>query len=318
MKIATAAVLAAGVAASGAWAGRLDRSLVPADAAWLVHVDVQALLDSTVGKSLLDEAGNLPDGADAIEEFNRELGIDLRTDLKSLTLFGTGGDPEEDAVSVALTNAQADATVARLKEKDSIETMELDGETVLVIPDGGGGIYVQVRPGKRDDRRLVLCSRSADSLRRAFAVLAGEAPSLSRGTGGILGTRPRAGSILFAAAGPLEDLQAIRPASELFRLARGFRIDVGEMEEELRGEATLFAADAESAADMADVVQGMVALSHLLADEDPEVARWGGMLGDVAVTSRDDTITIRFSCDAKALLGGESDPEPEIEPPDDE
>ncbi len=319
MKIATAVLLAAGLAASPAWAGRLDRKLVPADAAWLAHLDVEALLGSTIGKALLEEAGDLHGGLDGIEELNRELGIDLRTDLKSLTLFGGGGDPEDDAVSVAVTNARADVAVERLTAKESVETLDLDGQTVFVIPDGcGGETYVHVRRGKGVAQRLVLCSRSRDSMRRALAVVAGDAPSLTRQDAGILGTRPRSGSILFAAAGPLQDLQAIRPASEIFRLARGITIDLGETEDEMRGEATLFANDEEAAANMADVVQGMVALGHLLGDEDAELARWRDVLAGVNVSSRDAAITVRFRFDARTLMGGpEANPEPADEEPDD-
>ena len=141
MKHLTTALLATIIGTSGlATAGPLNKDWVAADAQWVIHVDVAALLDSTIGSFLLEHGEQFALDLDDLDDFKRETGLDPRTDLKSVTLYGSGDEPGEDGVIVAVTNDQVDEAIELLLDNDEvpIRKREMGGRTIYVIGGGDG------------------------------------------------------------------------------------------------------------------------------------------------------------------------------------
>ena len=221
--------------------GPFDASRVAADAQWLVHLDVQAFKRSTIGEILLEGGDRFDFDLDELDEIKRELGIDPRQDVMSITAYGVSDDFEDDGVIIAVTNEKADEALARLTtHKDvDVRTIELDGNTVHVLFDGNDRHYIHVRDADRGRRRLVVVSSDKRAMSNALEVIDDRAASLSTGRSSLVETGPGDDSILFVAAGDVGAFDDLEPASMILKLSDGFTVDIGEADGDLVAEATV-------------------------------------------------------------------------------
>ena len=289
--------------ASIATASPLKKDRVAADATWLIHVDVERLLDSTVGRFLLEHAEELDIDLDDLDRMKRDLGLDPRTDLRSVTLYGTGDEPGEDAIILAETNDRVDEAIERLLANDDlpIRRRKLNGKTVYVIGGEGRRHYLSIQRAGAD-RRLVVFSDNKSGFRNALDVLAGEAPSISMGRSNIPADDPQDGSLLFLSVGDIDAFGDDGPASQIIRMSDGFTADIGEVDGVLTGRASVTAESPEVADNISHVLQGLVALGRLMAAGQPDLAPLNELADSLSIRTKDSRISIRIRIDARELL----------------
>src|SRR5437868_10907105 len=82
----------------------LQRTDVPADPMWLVHIDFDNLRPTTVGQYIVDEMDK-PEAQAKLSAFQALFKFDLRTQLHGLTLYGM---PESSDKGVLLVYADFD------------------------------------------------------------------------------------------------------------------------------------------------------------------------------------------------------------------
>ena len=300
----TTLLLAAGWAGSApALAGPLKIDWVGADAKWIIHVDVEGFTGSTIGSGLLENADDLGIDLGDLDHLKDEIGLDPRTDLMSVTAYGSK-EIAEDAVVIAVTNAQVDQALAKLTTDDDIqsEVIKLEGFDVHIFSDGGERHYVHLRTADRADRRIVVVTDQESVMADALRVLEGRAPSQATARMPILAIKPKAGSIVYVAVNEIDLLPEIQPASEVLRLCERFTIDLGEADGTLNGSANLSAGSEQKANDIATVVQGMLALARLLANGDPDLGPLRVISDALTVTPDGKRITISIQCDSQQLL----------------
>jgi hypothetical protein len=280
----------------------LEPGWVAAEAMWLIHLDVGAFKNSTIGRFVIEHPDQFD--LDDLDEFEQEIGLHPLTDFMSFTLYGLGDDPEADGVIVAVTSARADEALARLKAIDEINSVEvkLEGYPVQVLSDGDERHYLHVRPADRRDQRIVVLAESEEVLLRAIKVIDNRAPGLSAGRSSILDGGPDRGSIVFVACGDIEALGGVEPASKILRLSDGVTIDIGEVQGHTYGEATVSATSPESATSIAEVVKGMIALGQLFAAEEQEARPLADLANAIDVAVHDQKITVRINFDAEQLV----------------
>lgn len=286
-----------------ATAGPLKKDRVAAEARWLIHVDVEALLDSTAGGFLLEHAEQFNIDLDDFDDMKRELGVDPRTDLKSITLYGTGDAPGEDAIIVAVTNDRIDQAIEKLLDNDDvpIRRRALNGKPVYLIGGKGDRHYVSIQP-LGAHRRIVVISDDKESFRNALDVIAGDAPSVSMGRSNIPADDPQEGSLLFLSVGDIDAFGDDNPASQILRMSDGFTADIGEVDGVLKGRASLTAESPEIADNISSVLQGLVALGRLMATQQPEFAPLLEIVDSLSIRSKGSRISIRIRFDARDLL----------------
>ena len=293
-------LIAAAALCHPAAAGRLNHDWVAADVKWLVHVDVEAFTASTFGSTLLASAEQLDIDLDDLDEIERELGLDLRTDLMSITAYGTTGDFEEDAVIIAALNAKADRAMARFKAHEEIDVREIriDGHRVQVFEKH----YLHLRETDDPDRRILVICSDKHVLADALDVLDGDEPSLSRGRSPFVVSRPKRGSFVFVAARDLDDFPEIEPASEIVRLSEGFAVDLGEKENVVYGQVTISAESEETARLIAEAVTGMIALGRLLGSQEPELKPLLAIAQALEVKADGTQVNVRLQYDSQQLV----------------
>ncbi len=291
------------VTAPVATARPLNKDWVAADAQWVIHVDVAALLDSTVGRFLLEHAEQFDLDLDDLDEFKLETGLDPRTDLKSVTLYGTGDEPGEDGVIVAVTNNRVDEAIEALLDNDDvpIREREMDGKTVYVIGGKNDRHYLAIERAGRN-RRIVVLSDDRHILSNALKVIGNDAPSLSMGKSQIPGDDPQEGSLVFVAVGDIEAFGDDDPASQILRMSDGFTADIGEIDGVLLARATVSADSPEVAEDITQVIQGLVALGRIMAAGQPELGPIREIADSLSIRTRGSRITLKIRYDAGEML----------------
>lgn len=123
-----AAAVIVGTSSPPAIAGELDKSHVPIDAKWLIHVDYEAFADSELAESIRQK---MPYATDwAAEWMEKEYGIRPPKDLASITMFSR--DYRRYTGTVIL---QADydpqKITQKLQEEDNLRKTQWEGYTLI-------------------------------------------------------------------------------------------------------------------------------------------------------------------------------------------
>src|SRR5690606_8321871 len=109
LALTAAAALGFFQAGSTTFARPINTQGVPDSSSWVIHVDVDALRDSSIGKLVLEEL-NKPEMTEQLAMVKTMIGMDPRTALHGITLFGTAMN-DQDGVAVI----DADLDVEQLK-----------------------------------------------------------------------------------------------------------------------------------------------------------------------------------------------------------
>lgn len=86
--------------AAPALAGPINEREVPAASRAVLHVDLEALMDSEIGEFLIDHAD-----LDGLDEIEREFGLNPLEDIRDITFCLLGDDDEEAVILATVTGA---------------------------------------------------------------------------------------------------------------------------------------------------------------------------------------------------------------------
>src|SRR6185295_417643 len=158
-----------------AHAGPLEQTSVDQGATWVVHIDIEAALRSVLGKFLIEKSS--PDLDKAIAAFKARFAIDPRTDLRGITLYGTGAD--EDTTGVIAGNENI---------KTFFDSLPREGMSDYKLEDSGGmhswitegkRCYAAVRAHPGTKSQLAIFSSNKARLEKSLAVIDGSVPTLA-------------------------------------------------------------------------------------------------------------------------------------------
>ncbi len=289
--------VAAGVVGAGgaASAGPLDKRFVGAEATWVIHVDLEAALASTVGKLVLEDEEALK----GLRELKSEFGIDFRNDVKGVTLWGREAEGE-DAVVVVHATAVVDEVLEHFREEAGLEEIEAGGYELLRCSDGDESCFAHVRRTRHGDDRIVFISRSEKDLVRGLEVADGDEPSAA-GAGAIIRDDPGEGAFVFVSIpeiGTLVPEEALEDVPWAFKMIQGLRVEAGEHDGELFAEAAVTAESSEDALTVSQAATGGIAFCKMLAGTNPEMAEAMKFADKLKIASKDRTVTFSLRCDA--------------------
>lgn len=255
--------------AGSALAGPLMPERVLPDAKWVLHLDIEAIVNSNVGHAILDGPMGAEIRADIEEDFVREMGIDPLKDLRGVTIFGHSEEETEALILISATGA-IDAPLAKLPDIVPNYSAIREGDRVVhTWRDGEETVYAYAAPGSGAGERVVLFSGNVDELRRGMIRLETGGADLSPA---LHGRTPAAGSFVFFAADQVPGLLGgDNDVSAFMRYAQSLVFEAGAQGNQLQADARITASGAEDATTMLQVVQGMMALGRMAASSEPEM-----------------------------------------------
>jgi len=269
MNLMNAVLCACGftAAASIVSAGPLQRADVPAETAWILHVDVDRLRPTAVGQYLVAEMDK-PEAQANFAAFQSMLNFDPRKQLHGLTLYGTGASPET-GVLLVYGDFDPDRLASMVQGAHDYQSTPHGKHVIHNWIDDKKKPVNGVKPrvyGAVQGTHIVVLAQQEKRVADALDALDHTTRSLADGN---LFPQLGAGgntSIIQAAARKL-DIPDSAPQAAVLRLAKGAVLQVGEAEGgQAKATLNLEASDAEVAQLMASVGHGLVALLKLQRD----------------------------------------------------
>lgn len=242
-------------------AAPFDAATVPADATWLMHLDMDAARSSTVVQRAYERMLTMhPYAGTMFDMAVKMTGSDPRKDLAGATVYGFDTD-KRNGVMVVRGRMNRDHLTRMVEKAPDHKTMEHGNRTLHAWTHkrGHGGRPETLVGGFYADDVIVM-ARSEAHVKTAFDLLDGKGPAVAAESP--LAGRVRPGSIVVARAA------AVDPNTKcpVLREGRSFRVAMGEHEGRSFYRARLTMESKAAAASVEDVIKGFVALVRL---------RWG-------------------------------------------
>lgn len=279
-----------------AQAGPLNREWVDKNASAVIHFDVEAAMQSTLGKYLLAHRDQIQLGP--IDQIRQQTGFDPLTDLKSVTVYTTSDQPNERIRIIRATPA-LDAAIARMRQPDiMIQAITTGTWSLEAWSTDDWKRFGHVGAGTDESDRVLVFSCSQLATARALEVKAGRAPNLTQLDGGVMATKPPAGSILFVATDNVSSLIGDQnTASPVTKMAQSMVLNIGEQpsasslgDADLCIDVALKTAGFSDAARLADLLRGALALGKQLTHGNPSWSDMNGLFDAFAFRSEGDSV----------------------------
>lgn len=265
-----------------ALAGPLEVGLIPDDADWVVHVDMERVAHSKL-------MGSLPcalEMNDAMEHIH-EVGINPDEDVYSLTVYGW--DKLENEHGVLIMDGS---------EKLSTALWDMAKKHELTIEDEQGRTYFTAQ---EDDEPLVFrLTEHGDGTRVVVAHNRDEVDAAAARHGGhakVIGDGPSEGSLVFVSAlniGELLPENHSEPHSTLVKAAEGLLIELSEHDDRIAGRMQMAIADTERTRDIAQMLQGVLAFGRMAMRDNEDLKPLAELASNVLISEENSQIKVAF------------------------
>jgi hypothetical protein len=283
----------------------LDTKIVSADALWVMHIDLNSLRDSTVGKELMVQAMTLQ--AEAMKKENMPVQIDvpkLLTTIGSITAYGTNLSQDPNLVDGALI-FQGTADLRKIAEGAVAQATVTTPEKITELKDlpfeaySIGGQLIVAFPKEP----IILVSKSKTQLLAAHKIFRGDAPSLAKAKASPLNglIRNQTGAFVLAASVvPSGDFfPDDAPQARILQMAKSASVELGEENKQTFAHVQLLASSDDSADKLMKILQGIAAMVSLAESSDQYLAEF---LKSVAVTREKNIVTLHLAYSSERLV----------------
>jgi len=264
--------LAALLSALPAFPSTLDH--LPPDTKWVMHVNIDAMKNSGIGKHLEERIGKGPGGRQ-MDLLADMLNFDPRKDLKEATIYGPDA---EESHAVLVVNGKVDGERLQLfvENNPGFEKVNHNNVEVLSWVEEEGD-----RKGKRTFGRV---------LNNQYVVMGSHGPSVASALKALQGGQvlakdsdllrelKRDAAVMAAASAELANIAQADPNNPLLKQARSFQMSVREKGEEMALEVGVRMQTPEAAQQLLHIGQGGLAMLQLHASETPELKELLGKL----------------------------------------
>ncbi len=210
-----------------AHAAPLDRQAVPADAKWVVHIDLDAARAAQVAQKVYDDWLSHGIAHESLRDIRQTLGMDLLEDVRGITFYATRFEPYGGVVLIR----------AKVNRPRLMELLEANS-THAVHRRGSRELHTWVQEveslkstlaGCFYGPNLVVISRRLEEVEAALAVLDAKAPSLA-GSGSGLDRSAAQGTVFQGGVIDLSELadEELPFVSPIIRNADAIAVDIGE------------------------------------------------------------------------------------------
>lgn len=300
--------LALATVTTGLLAGPLEPKHIPENARWLIHLDAEKLqatqLGGYLGRTFVDR--KLAKPTRDLEQW----GVDFDwRDIEGITVYGTEFQkkPEDNAVLLvksAFNFASAlEAVIDRIAEYggDDRPIQKVQSEPYAIYS-AKGEVF-----GAPFGKDLFLICKSKSGLEQARGVLDGKSPSItgSKSFPGINATDD--GFLVAAVADGFQSATKLPPQMQGLKTAQSLQIRAGEKSDKIFAKLSVNTRDPESATQMQQVLQGLLALAALSQEQNKDLAL---LVQGAKVSGSERTVNVNLELPAETVIAkvGEKQP----------
>jgi hypothetical protein len=245
---------------------------VPANPAWVLHLDWAAARSTALGQFFLSEL-NEPDSRAKLAEFDALFKLDSRKEVRGITLFNTGTE-SSDGTLLLYVDYKPDR-LAAIRERVVDYQSSRHGKFVIQswIDEKKGGrkaqkhrVYAAMHPAG-----ILIFSQSRSSVVGALDVIEKSAPNLSSNPAFAKIVNSNGAPLVDGAAGKL-DARSSDPGAAIFKLAKMIRLQIYESDRHISATLNLDVDDENVATRISGVAHALISLLTLQSGK-PEVSK---------------------------------------------
>tara|TARA_B100001939_G_scaffold294023_1_gene266862 strand:+ start:516 stop:1511 length:996 start_codon:yes stop_codon:yes gene_type:complete len=245
------AVLGSPAAAEG-----LKAKQVPANAQWIAHVDIDGFKTSKLGKFTL---GRLKDVAAPIDAVAAMLQFDPRKDLSDITAYGNHSKADQPENAAVLLNGRF--------KPDHLMTLLKAGEGLKVEKAGKHQLLEWTKDKETEygsivNEKLLVLGTNRKMVAQALKTVDGKVDTLNAKK--LKDLKLDKGAYIMLGMASLEGLP-IPPEAKILENVKSIGVTLGEKGDNLEAGVSLYAANAEFAEQIQQMLQGLLALVQLQA-----------------------------------------------------
>jgi hypothetical protein len=252
-----------------------DSASVPADAKWMIHIDLNAVRESPVGKeliSIIEKNAKFPNPAN--------IQIDIKkvvSTLDSATAYGTtfSKDPKEIDGTLVLQGTDELRKIAEgLAAQFSVSNPEVVTE-VKGLPFAAYSVKGELTIAFPHEP-IILVSRSQPQLLKAYDLVRGKGPSAARGPSSLKSMIPKNRPLLVFAASEVPNTDGLfnenQPQARILKMASSASVAIGHDDKLTTAIVQLVAANDDLSDKLLKIVQGLVAIASLTQSDDKQLS----------------------------------------------
>jgi hypothetical protein len=232
------------------WSGPIPASIVPEGARWIAHLDMEKFVATDLFK-YLDKDGRFDL---RVRDVERWFKIDAARDITGVTLFGLGPD-DDDAVFAVAGKFDKARLMALLELNEDHKEIAYGAFTIHAMDADEYGAFV--------NDNLIVFSSHREAIEKALDAAGGKAKTFASSKLAASLKGVPAGAFL---SGVVEDLSGLGREinqSKLVEKASGLFFMAQEKQSVLQMRVQMEADTAENSKNIADLVQGLIALGRL-------------------------------------------------------
>lgn len=277
-----------------ALAGTIPASVVPDNARWVAHLDMEKFVATNL-YGYLEKSGAFEIKS---RDLDRWLKIDIPRDVTGVTVFGLGDGTKDQAVVAVSGKFDKPGLLSLIALDADHKEIAYGGTTIYSTGDDGFGAFV--------NDNLVVLSESQAGIEKALDTAAGKSKNFT-GTGLSASLKEiPSGAFLSGVLPDLSGLGKELGQSKMLDNASGVFFLAQEKQDNLLVRIQLTSASPESAKNMADIVNGLVALGRMSAGQSQggdqaEMARMVSLLDGLKVQQDGKTIRLDFERPSKEI-----------------
>ncbi len=238
-------------------ASTLQKSIIPEDADWVIHFDLEKFSSTQFGDQLLNNE-NIFGLTQKNAQFHNKYQIDILKDIKGLTVYGSGKDEESTVVCLRGNFDQA-YLLGLLAEEDSHKEIQHGNFTVHTWDHHEFGVFV--------DDNLALIAQNETAIRKALDVIAGKKANVT--TSSLMSTMNEIPSNVFftALARDISELAEHEKDVFMFKKTESALFTLAEEKEDINLRLNFTVKTLEDAKNMESVIRGLISLAKMQMEE---------------------------------------------------
>jgi len=235
----------------------LQKTIIPAEADWMIHFDLEKFTTTQIGKSLLSEEGALP-LKKKNAQFKKKYQIDLLKDIKGITIYGIGKE-EKKTVACLRGNLKRDYLLGLLAAEETHTEIPHGKYTIHNWNHHEYGVFV--------DEKLALMGTDEDTIKMALDVIAGKKANIASSSLMSYLSEIPSNAFFTALAKDISSMAEHAAKVFVFKKTESALLTLTEEKENLNLKLNFSVKTLEDAKNMESVIRGLISLASMQIQE---------------------------------------------------
>jgi hypothetical protein len=270
-------------------ATNLQKSIIPAEASWVIHFDLEKFAATQIGNHLLTEEDALGLGKKN-DNFLKKYKINLKEDIDGITVFGIGKG-ERNIVACLQGNFDRNYLLGLLGAEDSHKEIPHGQYTIHNWDGDEYGVFA--------GENLALMGPSEEAIKLALDVIAGKKANIASSPMNEYLKEIPSNAFLAALANDISSLAGSKSKMFIIKKTESAMFSLAEIKENFNIRLNFTVKTLEDAQNMENVLRGLISLANMQLEE---MKTGFKVPEDIVIATKGKKVYIEMNYPSKALL----------------